>query len=155
MKLSNVLIGCIFVLSFTYGDGTSSYDYVKSAECEIPVKTNRLRPEKISAPRSSYSYIQKDWDGAFDTFPISLTIDNSEIVKSETIEKMLNNKYRSLQNTVHKGGYTIYSSEYHYGKQNKPKVRVLELGKTVVFAINYGDDEIDYLVDYCSKHKID
>lgn len=145
-----ILLMVTFISVYAEKIYSKGYSYIDTNECSIPIKDNLIQ-ETIYG--NSYSYIEKDYDGNLMTTPTMLSIDPSEIVKSTTLEKILENKYRFLKNTVHKDGYTIYYSEDRIESKNKTEVRVLILGKTIITTINYGDNEIDYLIDYCKKHK--
>ena len=136
----------IILLMSSFFCAGESYTFVKTKECEIPIKKSM---EKVEGHR----YISRITDkNNLESRSLMYVLD-AKAISNESFQKQIQ---IYSKHTV-KYGFTLYYEDKSFLEMEAPKsVKLspytIKLGKTILAGSVYDEQYINYLMEYCHNH---
>ena len=140
MKSINILVTIVAFGSYVFGG--DSYNLINTEECILPI-SKKLELLKDS----NMNYIEKDYNGSLYINPISITINKKNKETARINAKAKKILHLNKKNIMF--GFQIFTDNK---KTNSNKLVYLK--DYVLLLGNYPENDLKYMLSYCSKTSV-
>ena len=132
----------LLMTSFFYAG--ESYTFIKTKECEIPIKKSMVKAE-------DYRYVSRITDNNNLESKSTLYVVDAKTVSSKSVQTQRYSKH------IVKYGFVLYYkdksfTEAEWSESLKIDPYIIKLGKTILAGSIYEEQYINYLMEYCHEH---